>query len=622
MVARCDAVSRGGRLRYLLPLLALCSTGLNGCKRVSWLPPFGPTADPVDEVLCPPEGTFLTYGNFGKPYFTTWCTNCHSSQMLPAGGTDQGLDGRQGAPVGIDFDSYAKIVNHADRIQIVATGKDAAMPPAGGPSFKERKKLEEWLICGLPGGSVEPALACSVDRPMEGSVTLSSQADADVFCAQANATTGDLSITGALEVDCLCSVGGHLAIDGSGVVALQELRTVGDGIEVRQTEVSELHLPELLHVGQHWTVADNRDLRILSSDNVEDVGGTYLIEDNPLLADAWIPRMYTVGGDLIVQNNGAMSSVNLSRLQSVGGDLLLRDNNSFGTLFGEGYQLEHVGGDLVIASNPSLGDIYNFFVELADIGGDLELVDNDNSAFLYSFTRLEEIGGHLIISGNETLAEIQGFDHLADVVEEVSITDNPALVTLGGFRILTEVGSLTIAETALEEIDGFNDLVAVTTDGVSVVDNPDLGFLELFGNLQFITGDVEVRANPRLVILHAGFVLQQIDGSLVVEDNPLLDEIVVFPTVSAWNGSLILRNNDALITAAGVGPPLDVGADLVFDDNDSLVDVSTFHTVTGVSGDLQVTDNTALPTANADALRDAIGIGNIGGAVDISGNAP
>ncbi len=110
---------------------------LAGCSSGPWVPtPTGAT--------CPPEGTTLTYENFGKPFMEAYCTRCHSSEL-------HGAD-RMGAPIYHDFDSKIGILNvaaHVDRE--AAAGPDAIdrhMPPNGDrPTDAERYDLGTWLAC-------------------------------------------------------------------------------------------------------------------------------------------------------------------------------------------------------------------------------------------------------------------------------------------------------------------------------------------------------------------------------------------------------------------------------------------------------------------------------------------
>ena len=89
-----------------------------------------------------PSGSILTYQDFGQPFFRDWCTGCHSADLA--------AQDRQGAPVGIDFDSLAGIRTHLDDIWSHAADQNALMPPVGSPSSEDRAWLGDWLACGTP----------------------------------------------------------------------------------------------------------------------------------------------------------------------------------------------------------------------------------------------------------------------------------------------------------------------------------------------------------------------------------------------------------------------------------------------------------------------------------------
>lgn len=91
---------------------------------------------------CPPD-SFLDATNFGMPFITTWCTGCHSSDLV--GDTE-----RQMAPPEYDFDSLDAIRASMLMVYINAADEHDDMPPAGGPSAEERELLGDWLACGAP----------------------------------------------------------------------------------------------------------------------------------------------------------------------------------------------------------------------------------------------------------------------------------------------------------------------------------------------------------------------------------------------------------------------------------------------------------------------------------------
>ncbi len=113
---------------------------LAGCPQESV---FGPPT----ETACPPQGTMLTYTGFAKPFMESYCTRCHSSELV-------GKD-RHGAPSFHDFDSLFGIKAVADHIDETTAAGPAAtntgMPNEGKqPTLEERKQLGEWIACGMP----------------------------------------------------------------------------------------------------------------------------------------------------------------------------------------------------------------------------------------------------------------------------------------------------------------------------------------------------------------------------------------------------------------------------------------------------------------------------------------
>ena len=78
--------------------------------------------------------------------------------------------------------------------------------------------------------------------------------------------------------------------------------------------------------------------------------------------------------------------------------------------------------------------------------------------------------------------------------------------------------------------------------------------------------------------------------------------------------------NDVLTSLDGLEDLVSIGGMLRLDDNEYLSDVMALHGVISVGSDFTITDNLELLTADAEALRDAIGTSNIGGTVTIGGN--
>lgn len=91
-----------------------------------------------------PTASAPTYTTFGKTFFDTYCTSCHSSARTGAM--------RGGAPVGRDYDTLAGIRKDLSAIDSEAAagpnGTNTSMPSSlPRPSEAERMTLGQFLAC-------------------------------------------------------------------------------------------------------------------------------------------------------------------------------------------------------------------------------------------------------------------------------------------------------------------------------------------------------------------------------------------------------------------------------------------------------------------------------------------
>lgn len=94
--------------------------------------------DGEEEVVCDHEPP-LTWENHGRGFVEQYCTGCHSS-LVP-------LEQRNGAPLTVDFDTYAGVLDWHDRIKLRVPLEAPTMPPGGGPTTEEYVDFNEWLDC-------------------------------------------------------------------------------------------------------------------------------------------------------------------------------------------------------------------------------------------------------------------------------------------------------------------------------------------------------------------------------------------------------------------------------------------------------------------------------------------
>ncbi len=96
-----------------------------------------------EDYPCPnPDGkTKVTYTNFVKPFMTTYCDTCHSTNSM----------NRRGAPLAYIFDNYESVKTLKRRIFLRSAANNTTMPPGpDDPPETARMKLAEWIVCGTP----------------------------------------------------------------------------------------------------------------------------------------------------------------------------------------------------------------------------------------------------------------------------------------------------------------------------------------------------------------------------------------------------------------------------------------------------------------------------------------
>jgi hypothetical protein len=133
---------------------ALLALGLVACRSGE---PDGEAPASSESAIC---GAGATYENFAGPFFLSWCTGCH--------GTDLGEGERQNAPFGVDFDTRAGVESHSARV-LQRVVVDRTMPPAGGPADAERALLADWIACKMPAENpyFDPGAPAHADSPPE-----------------------------------------------------------------------------------------------------------------------------------------------------------------------------------------------------------------------------------------------------------------------------------------------------------------------------------------------------------------------------------------------------------------------------------------------------------------------
>ena len=101
----------------------------------------GDKFDPVQEFDFDPNESneLVTYVDDIQPLLETHCLLCHSAD-------NQGVD-RNGAPIGINFDTYEDIIIWVNETSLRI--QSGTMPPTGGIPQDERILFQRWIDDGL-----------------------------------------------------------------------------------------------------------------------------------------------------------------------------------------------------------------------------------------------------------------------------------------------------------------------------------------------------------------------------------------------------------------------------------------------------------------------------------------
>lgn len=101
---------------------------------VLFLAAMGCNSGGASGATCPTTST-LTYDNFGRAFFASYCDRCHANGIRPSIGNQAAIQAQRTA---IDLQAASGPNN-----------TNTLMPESGtAPSTAERVKLGEWLACG------------------------------------------------------------------------------------------------------------------------------------------------------------------------------------------------------------------------------------------------------------------------------------------------------------------------------------------------------------------------------------------------------------------------------------------------------------------------------------------
>ena len=400
---------------------------------------------------CDPDR--VSWERTARPVLTTWCTPCHAA-AVPA-------EERQGAPLGLDFDTHAGAAAAAAGIAARLDTDAPTMPPGGAMPEPDRLALLDWIACDAPGGTTPAADPCAAAPTLSGDPT----ATANLCSAGPVHVAGSLTLATELDASCLCTIEGDLAVHAT--AHLPRLTSVGGALSVAGL-TSTLEAPELTRVATLHVDAPALTTLDLSRLAVIDHDATVGVTATERLA---LTRVHALGGTLLVQHSPTLELVQLDRLETVGGSVIFRDLPALRLVSGT-HGVHTVGGALTFERLPALLRVDEWSV-LSTLAGPLTVLDTGVTR-IRGFDRLVTVPG-VHIQGNPALTLLTGLADLEHVSGSVVLADNDALVEPDTWHFLDRIdGDLVIRDhTSLQALPGLTALTRVG-GSVQVTDNPSL----------------------------------------------------------------------------------------------------------------------------------------------------
>jgi hypothetical protein len=420
----------------------------------------------------------------------------------------------------------------------------------------------------------------------------------------------------SLRLSSLSSVLDIASIKGNpnlNTLDIGQLNFIGDRLEILNTLVTAIDLPQLNYVGGSFVISDNSLAVSIDLTNLSKVIGSSIFSDNILLVDLSLASLIS-SGELTVTGNSDLASIDLSNLASL--DLLLIGDNP---LLSEVELPSLVGGNATLSNNDQLATIYMPSFARGYIGfeNNLQLVSFDLSALVGA--------DGIYISQNPQLLEVD-LPILGLVSGGISISTNSVLDIIN-LPNVTETRSLGVASnSSLTSIDV--DSLVNCTGVLGIYENPALTSflitsLEETDGFTFTNNDSILALNaPTLVT--AGGSSESARGLEVSQNDSLLTcdfsslESTSSQRFSANGGSLDISFNNSLTSIDLSSFQTANGQGISIEDNAQLTDI-TFNP-SGFAASIYRFRNNSLSQATVDSLLvSLVAFGGPASQVNISG---
>ncbi|HEV7557911.1 MAG TPA: hypothetical protein VGO00_20735 [Kofleriaceae bacterium] len=375
-------------------------------------------------------------------------------------------------------------------------------------------------------------------------------------------------------------VNGTVAIEQSSDFALLDGATCVDGdLLIAGVPDNEIPALDLETVTGGVVVVGNQNLTSIDGlGHLREIGGTYLVQGNPALANVHGMSAITRAQQISIVGNDALPDLTgLEGLKDTRIQLTISNNGSLASLTGLD-NLTTASQQITIHSNhdlTSLDGLRNLrSVALIEVSGNETLP-------AVEFPALEQIGGRLLVNNNVA----------------VTTVTMPALTTLGDF--LQVDGNAALTAVSMPELLTIASILIDNDNSITTFSAP---------KLLFATNVITLFTLPKLSQLQVPH-LTSIGGTLTMNTTPAFANFSAFSTVTTIGGSLIVQNNTGIHNFTGFTALRLISGDMTVVNNASLSSYVGLEQLGEIGGSFKASQNPMLPAATSQAFADRVGVG-------------
>jgi hypothetical protein len=371
--------------------------------------------------------------------------------------------------------------------------------------------------------------------------------------------------------------------DAADLAALQAISHIRGGLDITDSDLTQVELPGLVSVEGSLNIARNPSLSLLKLLGLRSVSEAVVVAYNDNLEV------------LVLGPPGPIPEHALR----IGTDLTLDTNARLTTLFGLSAAVPRQ--TVKVAHNALLGG-GGELRHLVELSGDLDIQENPRMEVLSAFANLERVGGRINIYNNAALSSFAGMEHLKTVVSDFIIIDNDALLSVAALSFLERIGGrFEVTDNNSMRTLGLPALVHAGY--ITIHGNYQLETVGPMPSLESVDSIFAINSHDKLVGVSGMPRLIQLGVGLSLGDNALLADLSGFSKLRHVP-NLWLMHNSALTSLAGLGGLREVDT-LFVQDHPQLVRLD-LDWLAQVTQSFHVTDNPKLPGCLATSLATSV----------------